>query len=212
MIGRGLNKSQEWVISTFFGYNIISRSTDFKWIYIHIRYPVAKKDILWSKNILDPDPFVDISTYPVFQMDIYQYHISNIWIYIPDIYPEDIYPTQCWVPYRSWSYSSRFFGSASKWTFRNLEFLRDFGLELWKNPWVFDKFVKISSKTSIFMGILNFWAKIAPRVSDFLSFWTKNSWVCALKTLSLSFWDLEFFSRKLKNPALMCFFPTKKSN
>ena len=28
-------------------------------------------------------------------MDIYQYHISNIWIYIPDIYPEDIYPTHC---------------------------------------------------------------------------------------------------------------------
>ena len=77
-----LGFSQEWVISTFFGYNIISRSTDFKWIYIHIRYPVAKKDILWSKNILDPDPFADISTYPVFQMDIYQYHISNIWIYV----------------------------------------------------------------------------------------------------------------------------------
>ena len=37
---------QEWVISTFFGYNVISRSTDLKWIYIHIRYPVAKKDIL----------------------------------------------------------------------------------------------------------------------------------------------------------------------
>ena len=29
---------------------------------------------------------------------------------------------------------SRFFGSASKWTFRNLEFLNDFGLEFWENP------------------------------------------------------------------------------
>jgi hypothetical protein len=34
--------------------------------------------------------------------------------------------------------------------------LRDFGLELWKNPWVFDKFAKFSSKASIFMGILYF--------------------------------------------------------
>ena len=29
---------------------------------------------------------------------------------------------------------SRFFGNASKWTFRNLEFLKDFGFEFLKNP------------------------------------------------------------------------------
>ena len=43
----------------FFGYNIISRSTEFQWIYINIRYPGAKMDILSSKNILCPDPFLD---------------------------------------------------------------------------------------------------------------------------------------------------------
>ena len=38
------------------------------WIYIQILYLVQKKDI-------------------------YPYPISSIWIYIPDIYPMDIYPT-----------------------------------------------------------------------------------------------------------------------
>ena len=39
-------------------------------------------DILCSKNILYPDPFLVISKYPACQMDIYPYHISTIWIYI----------------------------------------------------------------------------------------------------------------------------------
>ena len=52
-------------------------------------------DILCSKNILYPDPFLVISKYPACQMDIYPYHISTIWIYILDIYPKDIYATKC---------------------------------------------------------------------------------------------------------------------
>ena len=41
-------------------------------------------DILCNKNILNPDPFLNISKYPGCQMDIYPYHISTIWIYILD--------------------------------------------------------------------------------------------------------------------------------
>ena len=36
---------QHWVISTFFGYNIISRSAISKWIYIQILYPNLASDI-----------------------------------------------------------------------------------------------------------------------------------------------------------------------
>ena len=45
-----------------------------------------------------------------------------------------------------------------------------------------DKFVKISSKTSISW---EFWTS-EPKLPEF-----PISWVCALKSLSLSFWDLE---------------------
>ena len=34
--------------------------------------------------------------YPKMQLDIYPPNISGLWIYILDIYPKDIYPTQSW--------------------------------------------------------------------------------------------------------------------
>ena len=34
--------------------------------------------------------------YPKMQLDIYPPNISGLWIYILDIYPKDIYPTQAW--------------------------------------------------------------------------------------------------------------------
>ena len=96
-----------------------------------------------------------------------------------------------------------FCGIESKWSFRNLEFLADFGLEFWKNPWVSGKISVFSFKKANFWLKIEYFAQSYPKISGFLSFWAKNPWVFGKFFLSLSFFHLEFFGQRTKkNPDL----------
>ena len=86
---------------------------------------------------------------------------------------------------------SHFFGNAGEWTFRNLEFWGNFGLEFWKNAWVFKKFRR---KPPFSWQIWTFLPKLSLKFpiswvfeQKILEFSVENSWVWV-------FWPLSFLA------------------